>query len=57
MLENQEGKKNITNIERFNSYEKAKVAYAVVSVGETSLYANIILKKVLLYDERLIVSN
>lgn len=32
-------------VERFAFYERAKKAYAVVSSGETALYANIILKK------------
>lgn len=32
-------------IERFNFYERAKQAYAVVSTGEKALYANVILKK------------
>ena len=31
--------------ERFAFYERAKNAYAIVSSGETALYANIILKK------------
>ena len=32
-------------IERFAFYDRAKAAFAVVATGETSLYANIILKK------------
>jgi len=32
-------------IERFEFYERAKRAYAVVMTGESALYANIILKK------------
>ncbi len=32
-------------IERFDFYDRAKKAYAVVVTGEESLYANIILKK------------
>ena len=40
-----EGDKAIENIERFAFYDRAKEAYAVVATGETSLYANIILKK------------
>ncbi|HPS55436.1 MAG TPA: RbsD/FucU domain-containing protein [Sedimentisphaerales bacterium] len=32
-------------VERFDFYERAKKAYAVVATGEKSLYANIILKK------------
>lgn len=35
----------IGRIERFKFYERAKKAYAVVSTGESALYANIILKK------------
>ena len=32
-------------IDRFEFYERARKAYAVVTTGETALYANIILKK------------
>ena len=32
-------------IERFNFYERAKKAYAVIATGETAIYANILLKK------------
>lgn len=32
-------------LERFEFYERAKKAYAVVMTGETAIYANIILKK------------
>lgn len=35
----------IQQIERFEFYERAKKAYAVVMTGESALYANIILKK------------
>ena len=33
------------SIERFEFYERAKKAYAIVSTSESALYANIILKK------------
>lgn len=33
------------NVERFAFYERAKDAFAVIATGESSLYANIILKK------------
>ena len=36
---------NYEYIERFEYYERTKKAFAVVSTGETALYANIILKK------------
>ena len=32
-------------VERFAFYERARKAYAVLATGETSLYANLILKK------------
>ena len=32
-------------LERFEYYERAKKAYAVVYTGESALYANIIIKK------------
>lgn len=35
----------IDYVERFEFYKRAKKAYAVVATGESSLYANIILKK------------
>lgn len=38
-------KYNITKLERFDFYERAKKSYAVIATGETEQYANIILKK------------
>ena len=38
-------KNGFMNIERFEFYERAKKAFAVVATGEPALYANIILKK------------
>lgn len=35
----------IEMIERFDFYERAKKAYAIVATGETAIYANILLKK------------
>ena len=35
----------LEQIERFEFYERAKKAYAVIVTGESALYANIILKK------------
>ena len=37
--------KEFESVERFAFYERAKNAFAVVSSGESALYANIILKK------------
>lgn len=36
---------SIGYIERFEFYERAKEAYAVIATGEDALYANVILKK------------
>jgi L-fucose mutarotase len=36
---------NFYKLERFEFYERAKTAYAIVATGETALYGNIILKK------------
>ncbi|MBR5614698.1 MAG: L-fucose mutarotase [Clostridia bacterium] len=36
---------DMEQIERFEFYERAKKAYAVVMTGESALYANVILKK------------
>jgi Fucose dissimilation pathway protein FucU len=32
-------------VDRFDFYEQAKKAYAVIATGETAIYANVILKK------------
>lgn len=39
------GKTNISQIERFKFYERTREAYAVIATSESALYANIILKK------------
>ena len=35
----------VGNIERFQFYEEAKTAYAIIATGESALYANIMLQK------------
>ena len=45
IVEKHEPATKIGHIERFQFYEVAKKAYAVVATGETALYANIILQK------------
>jgi L-fucose mutarotase len=46
LLEASEGKSvELKQVERFDFYEQAKKAYAVVATSETALYANLILKK------------
>jgi len=37
--------KGFESVERYNFYDRAKAAYAIITTGETALYANIILKK------------
>ena len=37
--------KDIVYLERFEFYERAKKAYAIVVTGESAIYANVILKK------------
>lgn len=39
------GEKAVGYVERFEFYEKAKNAYAVIATGETALYANVMLQK------------
>ena len=39
------GEKAFAEVERFEFYERAKKAYAVVMTGESALYANVLLKK------------
>ena len=45
IIKEREGDHKIEMIERFEFYERARKAYAIVATGETALYANIILKK------------
>ncbi|MDP7281147.1 MAG: RbsD/FucU domain-containing protein, partial [Candidatus Poribacteria bacterium] len=42
---------NLTSIERFTFYDRAKSAFAVVATSETALYANLILKKGVVEDD------
>ena len=44
------GKDAIGQIERFEFYEQAKTAYAIIATGETALYANIMLQKGVVTD-------
>ncbi|MEG0236459.1 L-fucose mutarotase [Cetobacterium sp.] len=44
-LEENKFKGKVLEIDRFDFYERAKHAYAVIATGETAIYANIILKK------------
>ena len=39
------GEETVGYLERFDFYEKAKKAYAVIATGEQALYANIMLQK------------
>lgn len=45
ILKQYDYKNEISFIERFDYYERAKKAYAIVATGEKRQYANIILKK------------
>ena len=46
IIEKHEGEpRQAEEIERFAFYARAKKAYAIVSTGETALYANVLLKK------------
>ncbi|HEY0828850.1 MAG TPA: RbsD/FucU domain-containing protein, partial [Bacilli bacterium] len=40
-----EAENPVEQVERFEFYNRAKKAYAIVATGESALYANIILKK------------
>ena len=39
------GEAAVGNIDRFDFYEEAKTAYAIIATGEKALYANLILQK------------
>ena len=49
ILNEQELNTPVEFMERFAYYERAKKAYCVVATGETAQYANIILKKGVVY--------
>ena len=36
---------NVRKLERFEFYDRAKTAFAIIATGETAVYANLILKK------------
>ena len=40
-----DGNMRVNKLERFEFYERAKNAYAVIATGEEAIYANIIIKK------------
>ena len=39
------GENAFAEVERFEFYERAKKAYAIIATGETAIYANLILQK------------
>ena len=43
--EDERGEKAFQEVERFEFYERAKKAYAIIATGETAIYANIMLQK------------
>ena len=43
--EDERGDKAFAEVERFEFYERAKKAYAIIATGETAIYANIMLQK------------
>lgn len=45
IAENNDKNVKMGNIDRFEFYERAKSAYAVIATGESAIYANILLKK------------
>lgn len=45
VLEKNDFKGKVLEVERFEFYERAKKAYAIIATGETAIYANVILKK------------
>ena len=44
------GAEAVGNIERFAFYDEAKKVYAIISTGESALYANIMLQKGVVVD-------
>lgn len=50
------GEKAVGNIERFAFYEAAKTAYAIIATGESALYANIMLQKGVVVEDKAVMS-
>jgi len=51
LIQNHETRQfELEKIERFEFYERAKTAYAIIATSETALYANLILKKGVVVD-------
>ena len=48
--EDSRGSDAIGEIERFEFYEQAKKAYAIIATGETAIYANIMLQKGVVFN-------
>lgn len=49
IIKKHEPKCKMTFIDRFDYYERSKKAYAVIATGEKAQYANVILKKGVIY--------
>lgn len=45
IVEKNNGETKFCEIERYDFYDRAKDAFAIVATGETAIYANVILKK------------
>ena len=45
IVKDREGDHKFVEVERYEFYDRARKAYAIVATGESALYANIILKK------------
>ncbi len=45
IVDKHNGETQMSQIERFAFYDRAKTAYAIIATSEMSLYANVILKK------------
>ncbi len=44
------GESAFAEVERFEFYERAKKAYAIIATGETAIYANVMLQKGVVID-------
>ncbi|WP_305767467.1 L-fucose mutarotase [Candidatus Epulonipiscium viviparus] len=50
LIDTADGNQNIEHIERFKFYDESKKAYAIVATGEAAIYANVILKKGVVFN-------
>ncbi|OON93336.1 MAG: fucose isomerase [Candidatus Epulonipiscioides saccharophilum] len=50
LIQGADGNQSVEHIERFKFYDESKKAYAIIATSEAAIYANIILKKGVVFN-------